>query len=318
MWKYVLRWLLVLLLLASRSRCLAADETATVEELLQTGRVWAQENLDEATLRSLGADPAALDRLMQELQRRLQGDYVVDLAALKDTAHALVPWLEAHDETQPYAAWLKSRLDYLDVAEELRPPVGPGQAAPSTPSNPTPDQERKVWRKQLQTRPWPSAAQACVPILKPLFVAQGVPGELVWLAEVESTFDASARSPAGAVGLFQLMPITAQEQGLSLWPRDQRRDPQKSATAAAKQLRALHDQFKDWRLTLAAYNAGAGRIAGLLKKRKAKSFDAIAPHLPAETQMYVPKVEAVLLKREGVLLSGLKIPAQRKPAGKSK
>jgi membrane-bound lytic murein transglycosylase D len=300
-----LRWLVVVVLLASGAVGRAAQDTVTVEELLHAGRLWVQANLDETTLHSLGADPQALDRLLQQFQQRLQGGYVVDLAALKATAQALVPLLEAHEETQPYAAWLKSRLDYLEVAEQLRPPATPGKAAPATPSNPTAEQARKVWRKQLQARPWPKGAQTLVPVLKPLFLAQGVPAQLVWLAEVESTFDPAARSPAGALGLFQLMPTTARAQGLSLWPRDQRRDPEKSATAAARQLHALHHQFKDWRLALAAYNAGAGRVAGLLQKSKAKTFDAIAPRLPAETQMYVPKVEAVLLKREGVLIGGL-------------
>jgi len=280
-------------------------------DLLRSGQQWVQDNLDPDALRALGADPEALARLMAQWQKRLQGEYVLDLAALKPFAPTLLPLLEAHEETQPYAAWLKSRLDYLDVADALRqqtppPKSKPGQPPPRT--NPSAEVERKAWQKQLQTRPWPPAAQEYVPKLKPLFTAQRVPAELVWVAEVESSFNPQARSPAGASGLFQLMPDTAKAQGLSLWPRDQRRDPERSATAAARELRALHNQFHDWRLALAAYNAGAGRVGDLLKKSKAKTFDAIAPRLPAETQMYVPKVEATLLKREGAILSRLKTP----------
>jgi membrane-bound lytic murein transglycosylase D len=59
---------------------------------------------------------------------------------------------------------------------------------------------------------------------------------------------------------------------------------------------------------LAAYNSGEGTVDRLLQKRKAHSFDAIAPHLPAETQMYVPKIEATLLRREGLKLSQLHSP----------
>jgi membrane-bound lytic murein transglycosylase D len=135
-----------------------------------------------------------------------------------------------------------------------------------------------------------------------------VPTELVWLAEVESSFDPSARSPAGAVGLFQLMPATAKSLDLSLWPWDERRNPEKSARAAAVYLRSLHKRFDDWPLALAAYNAGEGRVSDLLRKRKARSFDAISDALPAETQMYVPKVEATVLKREGRTLAQLKSP----------
>jgi len=134
------------------------------------------------------------------------------------------------------------------------------------------------------------------------------------VAEVESSFKPNARSPAGAVGLYQLMPATAQAQGLSLKPSDQRLDPERSAEAAAKYLRYLYPKFKDWRLALAAYNAGEGRVEKLLQKHRATSFDGVAQHLPAETQMYVPKIEAVVLKREGVELAQLKAPQPVEPA----
>lgn len=291
----------------------AAEETFSADDLIPMGRQWLQENIDPDALRALGADPKELDRLLAQLQKQFQGEYVLDLAALKSLAPAILPLLEASEETKPYAAWLKTRLDYMEVAETLRqqtPPPKPKPGEPPPPRvNPSAEVERKAWQKQLQTRPWPAAAQEYVPKLKPLFTAQKVPAELVWLAEVESSFNPQARSPAGASGLFQLMPETAKSLGLSLWPRDQRRDPERSATAAAKQLRALHEQFHDWRLALAAYNAGAGHVSKLLKASKAKTFDAIAQRLPAETQMYVPKVEATLLKREGALLSRLKTPS---------
>ena len=108
------------------------------------------------------------------------------------------------------------------------------------------------------------------------------------MAEVESSFDPRARSPAGAAGLFQLMPATAKRYGLRTWPLDQRLRPEDSAQAAAKYLEYLHAHFKDWRLALAAYNAGEGTVKSSSERHKARTFDAIATHLPAETQMYVP------------------------------
>lgn len=304
--------LLLILVLAGFFPARAAEESFSADDLIPMGRQWLQENIDPDALRALGADPKELDRLLAQLQKQFQGEYVLDLAALKSLAPAILPLLEASEETKPYAAWLRTRLDYVEVAETLRqqappPKPKPGEPPPK-PANPSAEAERKVWQKQLQTRPWPAAAQEYVPKLKPLFTAQKVPAELVWVAEVESSFNPQARSPVGASGLFQLMPETAKSLGLSLWPRDQRRDPERSATAAAKQLRALHGQFHDWRLAVAAYNAGAGRVNTLLKASKTKTFDAIAQRLPAETQMYVPKVEATLLKREGALLSRLKAP----------
>jgi membrane-bound lytic murein transglycosylase D len=99
------------------------------------------------------------------------------------------------------------------------------------------------------------------------------------------------------------MPATAKRFGLSCRPLDGRLRPEESAGAAAKYLQYLHGHFNDWRLALAAYNAGEGAIDRLLQGHKAATFDAIAPHLPAETQMYVPRVEATLLRREGIKLS---------------
>ncbi|MEO6184259.1 MAG: transglycosylase SLT domain-containing protein, partial [Verrucomicrobiota bacterium] len=83
---------------------------------------------------------------------------------------------------------------------------------------------------------------------------------------------------------------------------------EKNARAAAHYLRQLRNRFGDWRLALAAYNAGEGRVAELLRKQKARTFDEIAHRLPAETQMYVPKVEATIRKREGRTLADLKMP----------
>ncbi|MEO6034501.1 MAG: lytic transglycosylase domain-containing protein, partial [Verrucomicrobiota bacterium] len=145
--------------------------------------------------------------------------------------------------------------------------------------------------------------------LKKIFAAERVPVELVWLAEVESSFDPKARSPVGAVGLFQLMPVTARSLDLSVGLlQDERLNPEKSSRAAAHYLRQLYTRFGDWRLALAAYNAGETRVAALLKKQNARTFDQIANRLPAETQMYVPKIEAVVRKREGRSLADLKLP----------
>jgi membrane-bound lytic murein transglycosylase D len=231
---------------------------------------------------------------------------------LKDSAKAILPLLDAHEETQPYAAWLRSRLDYFDAAEELKalapPPKAEPGKPPPRPANPTFKAEQEIWIKKVAPRPWPKGAAEVVPKIKAIFASEGVPTELVWLAEVESGFDARARSPAGASGMFQLMPDTAKDFGLSLWPRDQRRQPEVAAAAAAKYLRSLYAQFGDWRLAVAAYNCGAGTVQKALERRHAHSYAGIEAHLPAETQMYVPKVEATILHREGAHLEELKAP----------
>jgi membrane-bound lytic murein transglycosylase D len=301
---------LLMLLLCVRGVVRAQEQTVTLEDLVQSAQAWARTNLDENVVQALqDAAGGKARRLLDEIQKRFQGEYVIDLAPLRGAALASLPVLERYEETLPYALWLKTQLDYLDVAEQfqliIKPPkAAPGQPAPPPP-NPTPQQERQMWAGELARRPSPANAKAYVARLEPVFAAHAVPPALVWMAEVESSFDPRVRSPAGAAGLFQLMPATARRYGLSSRPRDQRLDPDKSAEAAAKYLDYLHRHFKDWRLALAAYNAGEGAIDKLLQQHRATTFDAIAAYLPAETQMYVPRIEATLLRRQGIKLSQL-------------
>ena len=304
---------MLVLFLAGSLVAQADDDTVTMPELIQGAQQWAQENLDTNVLNAFSeADGRAVQQFFHDVQQRFQGDYVVDLAALRQTARTVLPLLESRGETRPYAAWLKAQMDYLEVADEIRltipPPTVETNRPPQPVPNPPPQKERELWVRKVSGGPWPALAKEYVPELKPIFAAQMVPPELVWVAEVESSFDRRALSPAGAAGLFQLMPDTAKRFGLSLWPRDQRYQPEPSATASAQYLKVLYDRFKDWRLALAAYNAGEGTVQKLLDRYKTRSYDDIAEHLPAETQMYVPRVEAVLLQREGANLEQLSAP----------
>lgn len=307
--------LLLVLLLASSLPAGAGgdDEDFDLPDLIQGAQEWAEENLDTNLLNSVPElDQQKAQRFLRDLQKHFQGDYVINLASLRDTANVVLPLLEHHDETKPYAAWLKPRLDYLKIASEFLLTIPPPKSEPGEPAKPIPNpnaaQQRAVWVTEVTRHPWPAAASNHVARLKPVFISESVPPELVWLAEVESSFDARARSPVGAAGLFQLMPDTAKRFGLSLWPRDQRLQPEPSARASAQYLKFLYDRFKDWRLALAAYNSGEGTVQRLLDRRDARNYDDIAVLLPAETQMFVPKVEAVLLRREGVKLAALNSP----------
>jgi membrane-bound lytic murein transglycosylase D len=289
----------------------AQDQSITFDELVSSAQQWAQENMDQDALRVLQqADQEKVRRLLAEFQKQFQGQYVVDLAALRSAAESIIPVLEQYEETVPYALWLKVHLEDLEVANELRltippPPVKPGIPARPIP-NPPAEKEREIWITRLASRAYPEPARPYVSKLKSVFTAENVPPELIWIAEVESSFDPRVRSPAGAAGMFQLMPATAKRYGLSTtWPWDQRLRPEPSARAAADYLRYLHGHFKDWRLALAAYNAGEGAVQELLNRSKEHTYDAIARKLPAETQMYVPKVEAMVLRREGVKLAKL-------------
>ena len=289
-------------------------ETVDLGDALQQGADWLKENLDDRVAAQLPElDRPKLEQYLKQFQADMGGEYVIDLARAKTTAHAVLPLIEATPTLRPYAAWLKTRLDYFDVADELRlsapgpQPSAPGRP-PAPPVNPTPQAQRMAWTRELKTRPAAPGTPAMAENLRPIFTAAHVPGELVWLAEVESSFNPQARSPAGAVGLYQLMPGTARSEGLQVAPKDERLDPVKNARAAATLLHSLHRQFPDWRLTLAAYNAGQGRVRELLGDDKRRGYDQIARHLPAETQLYVPKVEATVKGRTGMSLAELKTP----------
>lgn len=299
--------LLLVLLLCPIWFARGQEPAVSWDDLVQSAEQWAKENLDEDALRMLqGPDQKRVRQFLEQLQKEFQGAYVIDLARLRQAAREIITLLEQYEETLPYAIWLKSQLEYLEVAEQLRllvPP--PPKREPGKPTNPKPEVVQEIWIKRLAERPWPKNAKPYVTALKPIFAAEGVPPELVWVAEVESSFDPRARSPAGAAGMFQLMPSTAKRFGLHTWALDQRLKPEASGRAAAQYLKYLHGHFKDWRLALAAYNAGEGTVDRLLARYKTKSYATIATHLPAETQLYVPRVEATILKREGVRLAEL-------------
>ena len=159
-------------------------------------------------------------------------------------------------------------------------------------------ENKQVWVRKLSGRPAPARAAALLPDLKRIFRAEGVPPEFVWQAEAESTFNPAARSPVGAAGLYQFMPATAQQFGLSLSPVDERLDALKNAKAAAKYLKILRGRFGNWPLAFAAYNCGEGRVSKTLRSTGGRTFDDIHDKLPAETRMYVPKIAALVQIRE--------------------
>ena len=296
------------------------DKSVTFDDLISSAEQWAQENLDEDALRVMQqADQEKVRKILADFQKQFGGEYVIKLAALKNVAKVVIPILEQYDETVPYALWIKIHLEDLEVADGFRliiPPPKPLPGQPPRPApNPPPQKEREIWITRFADRPYPENARPYITKLKSVFASEHVPPELVWIAEVESSFDPRVRSPAGAAGLFQLMPATAKHYGLrTAWPWDQRLNPETSARAAAQYLHYLHAHFNDWRLALAAYNAGEGTVQDLLTGSRGHSYDTISGRLPAETQMYVPKVEATLLRREGLKLSELRLPrATSKP-----
>jgi transglycosylase-like protein with SLT domain len=128
-----------------------------------------------------------------------------------------------------------------------------------------------------------------------IFREFGVPLALLNVAQVESNWNPLALSPKGAFGLWQLMPATARRYGLRVdVASDDRADTDKATRAAAHYLRDLHEQFGDWALALAAYNAGEDGVEKAMERGKSHDFWSLSERklLPAETRAYVPVVLA--------------------------
>lgn len=165
-----------------------------------------------------------------------------------------------------------------------------------------------IWSRYQESAPPPPRARELIPVLKAAFVAQGLPRELAWIAEVESMWVTNAVSKSGARGLYQFKADTARRFDLIRSFSDDRDHPEQSARAAARYLAQLYAQLGDWRLAVAAYNAGEGCVSRLLKSRRAGTYDEIAAELPPQTQVYVIKVMTLLWLREQTRLSALPGP----------
>lgn len=131
-----------------------------------------------------------------------------------------------------------------------------------------------------------------------IFREEGVPQDLVFLAQAESGFQPLALSRAGARGMWQFMPFDGLKAGLQRnWWMDERQDPEKSTRAAARLLRDLYAQFGDWYLAMAAYNSGPGTVQRAVQRTGYADFWELYKRnvLPGETRNYVPIILAMTI-----------------------
>jgi len=145
---------------------------------------------------------------------------------------------------------------------------------------------------------------------------EGVPQDLIYLAQAESAFQPAAVSRAGARGLWQFMPFRGEEYDLdrNYWV-DERSDPEKATRAAARHMRDLYDMFGDWYLVMAAYNSGPMNVVKAIERTGYADFwDLQRLHaLPKQTQNYVPIIIAMALVAKDPSLYGVQV-APEKPA----
>jgi len=127
---------------------------------------------------------------------------------------------------------------------------------------------------------------------------EGLPQDLIYLAQAESAFQPLALSRAGARGIWQFVSYRGQEYGLRhTWWVDERQDPEKATHAAAQHLRDLYKSFGDWYLAMAAYNCGPGNVQKAIERTGYADFWELYRRnvLPRETRNYVPIIVALTL-----------------------
>ena len=150
---------------------------------------------------------------------------------------------------------------------------------------------------------WLERSTAFSPLIKEELRKEGMPEDLIYLAMIESGFNTRAYSKARAVGVWQFMKATGRMFGLKndYWV-DERRDPIKSTQAAVKFLKLLYTRYDSWYLSMAAYNAGEGKVNRAIRRYKTKDFWKLTTrkrrYLKKETKQYVPKFLAARIIAE--------------------
>lgn len=143
---------------------------------------------------------------------------------------------------------------------------------------------------------------------------EGVPEDLVYLAQAESAFLPDAVSRVGARGIWQFMPYRGEEYGLerNYWI-DERSDPEQATHAAARHMRDLYDMFGDWYLVMAAYNSGPLTVTRAIERTGYADFWELQKRgvLPKQTQNYVPIIIAMALVGKDPQAYGIHVDSEK-------
>lgn len=147
------------------------------------------------------------------------------------------------------------------------------------------------------------------PVIEPILKANNIPDDLKYLAVIESLLDPSAKSPAQATGMWQLLASTAKEKGLTVTAMiDERYHVQKSTEAACKYLKEAYAKYGDWVSVASSYNAGMGRISSEFTKQQVAS--SVDLWLVEETMRYAYRMFAIKLIFENPYKYGFTLHAQ--------
>ncbi len=304
-----------------------ADLIARVEKEYQSGQdnyeaghlEAAKQNFDSAFNQLLGSgfdlQSSSDDRLERELDRILDGVNGLELAALQQGDG----FAEQKSEPAP-----------IDEANELTPAVDQTVKAKaeaeikSTPSDLPLMMTDQVagFINYFSTRGRGTVERALArsgryeDMIRRTLKEEGVPQDLIYLAQAESGFHPLAVSRAGARGMWQFMGSRARGYGLERsWWVDDRQDPEKATQAAAHHLKDLYNEFGDWYLAMAAYNSGPGTVQSAVKRTGYADFWELYRRnaLPKETRNYVPIILAVTIMAKNPAQYGLDSVVKEKP-----
>ncbi len=299
---------------------LAEKEYAAGQANYQAGHLEAaRANFDQAfnTLLSSNLDVRNDDRLQREFDKIVEAVHELEMAALQqgdgfnEPRSEPAPIDEANDiNTFPVDPNIKARaeVEVKNTKSDL-PLVMNDQVAMfinyySSPRG-----------KATLEHAWARAGRYHEMISRVL-KEEGVPQDLIYLAQAESGFQPLALSRAGARGMWQFMAQTGELNGLSrTWWVDDRQDPEKATRAAARHLHDLYNQFGDWYLAMAAYNSGAATVQHAVERTGYADFWELYRRgvLPHETQNYVPIIIAETIMAKNPEQYGLQSVAPEPP-----
>jgi membrane-bound lytic murein transglycosylase D len=190
---------------------------------------------------------------------------------------------------------IKALVDYLTKIEERSVKI---------------EIERKkkdyILKHRIELKSYIENGKNVIPLIYTILIKHNLPPELLAVPIIESHYRIMAKSPKGALGLWQLMPETARSFGLKVNKEvDERLDPIKSTLAAVKYLKKLYSVFGDWQLVLASYNAGHNKVITKVSYH-GNSFSNIKNFLPKQTKEYVlnfiaiAEVATEIIKEKGL------------------
>jgi membrane-bound lytic murein transglycosylase D len=154
------------------------------------------------------------------------------------------------------------------------------------------------------------------PMIRRVLQEEGVPQELIYLAQAESGFFPRAISYKAAAGMWQFVAWRGQQYGLMRTAyTDDRLDPEKATRASARHLHDLYNMFGDWYLAMAAYNCGPNAVARAVERTGYADFWELRSRhvLPEQTTNYVPIILAMTIMTKNAAEYGLEAVVPDQP-----